>query len=283
MAFLNAPQFTSRQPVQFISDDEPSLSITTASPLQNNPNIYVVSAGNVAKSIQVINGTNKITGQGEFPPFALDIEWSIMSYSDYQRLAALQPFWLTFISHRNLGFYGRMLLGGPGTNKPYTADVVQAKAQFLVLNPSDDGSAATVKRIPAPATFSATTQPAAGFIPNSTTTHYWLTFHSIYGETTPTETSITTTGAASANTLTWDWPSDTDYCTYASLYCGSSYNVDNCQLMAEILSGQSPTWIDLVGFNGINQPGAALYQQPPTANTAYRGQWNAGIWQNEAS
>ena len=50
--------------------------------------------------------------------------------------------------------------------------------------------------------------------------------------------------------------------------------------MAEVLSGQTAAWTDLVGYKGISPPGSALYQQPPAKNNAFVGKWNGGVWQN---
>lgn len=284
MSFLNATKFASRSPVQFICDDSPSISITTANPLANNPKVFKVGPGNVEKIVPSVDGTSKITGQDEYAPFALDIEWPQISFTDYMRLASLVPYYLTFIDYRNNGYYGRMILSGPGADKPYTADVVSCTATFFVLGPSSDGNANGVNTLPFPPTMDVDSTESAGYIKHSVTTWYFLTFHTIYGETVPQYTSITTgtSGTGYMNTVTWSWPSS-NYCTYASIYAGTSAAPNGSGtplLMAEILSNQTPAWNDLVGFAGISPAGAALYQQPPLVNNAYTGKWYGGIWVN---
>ena len=162
MPFGNQPGFSGRVPVQFLSADKPSLNISGSNVLFNNPEVFTVEVGNVAKSVQLLNGTNAITGQGEVPPLALAIEWAQMGYNDYLSLSNLQPYNLTFISHRNLGYYGRMVLSGPSNAKSYTSDVVKATATFFVINPDDTGGAATVNRIATPTTFSGATAAGNG-------------------------------------------------------------------------------------------------------------------------
>lgn len=276
------PQFTGRNPVQFISDDRPSLSITkTQNTLYNNPRIYKISAGNVAKLAPAIDGTAKIAGQGEYSPFGLSLQWAELGYNDYQNLAALVPYNLTFISFRNVGFYGRLLLEGPDSSKPFTADAVACSATFLVLNPSDDGGAATVNRLATPTTLSVTGDAGGGYIPNGTTTYYFLTFHTKFGETLAQSTSHTNGSSGPyANTIAWSWPSST-YCTYASLYCGTKSNGSDMVLMAEVLRGSTAGWTDLVGYAGVSPPGVGLYQQAPSSSNAFTGYWAGGIWVND--
>jgi hypothetical protein len=175
-----------------------------------------------------------------------------------------------------------MTLNGPTSDKPYTFDIVKCTATFLVLNPSDSGGATTINRLATPTTLAGSTA-LGGFIQASLDTHYFLTFHSKYGETDFQHVKVTTGGSGGAthvNTLTWTWPGNT-FCTYASLYCAPANDPTQAVLMAEIISNQSASWTDLVGFAGVSPSGAALYQQPPSVNNAFKGGWNGGDWVNQ--
>lgn len=281
---LNAPQFSGRVPIQFLSAENPSLNVTGSNALFNNPSIFQVSAGNVAKIIPAIDGTTKISGQGEYAPFALDLEWAQMGFNDYLKLAALQPYLLTFITFRGIGYYGRLVLPGPGNDKPYSADVVKVKATFLVLGPSDAGGAAAVTRIATPTSLSVSNSNSGGFIVHGTKLYYFLTFKTIWGETDSQVVSITagSSGTSWQNSLTWSWPTGTGhgYCTMACLYVGTSSNINQAVLMAEILQTDTASWPDLVGFAGCSPPGVAIYQTPPSVNSAYAGKFQGGLWTN---
>jgi len=217
-------------------------------------------------------------------PFALDIEWQQLGYNDYLSLSALAKYWLTFVDYRNNGYYGRMFLNGPSASKPYTADIVECVATFIPVGPSDDGSANACNRIATPTSLNASTASSTGFIGGTVDTSYFLTFHSKWGETDYQhvhQESGSGAGPTWANTLTWNWPSS-NFCTYASLYCGPNSDPTQSQLMAEILSSQAATWTDLVGVAGISPPGSSFYKTPPTlgVNNAFTGNFEGGCWQN---
>lgn len=275
----SAPYFTTRTPVQFLAADAPSLNITGATSLINNPAVFNVPIGSQMTSVQGIDGLNYISGAGEFPPFYLELQWKQLGYNDYLKLAALAPYYLTFVSYRNIGYYGKLLLEGPKSAGVKTADVLQLKAQFFVLSPSDAGGAATVNRIATPTSLSVTNSNTAntGYIPASQATYYWLTFSSKYGETLPQASgSISNTNANTYNSISWTWPSSTAYCEKASIYVSNTNSQASSKLLGEVPNGLSATWSDYVGYQS-----ALVNRQPPTASTAYRGQWMGSIWTNE--
>lgn len=145
----NAPPFTSRVPVQFICAANTALSITAANGnlLAVNPTAFVVQPGSKAKVSLGINGTTFFQGDGEYAPFALELEWKILGYTDFQALAALRPYLVTFITWRNIGYYGKLVMDTVTSQAPATADVVNPKGKFYVLAPSDAGAAVTVNRV----------------------------------------------------------------------------------------------------------------------------------------
>ena len=181
-AVLGAPMYASRVPFQFLSADAPSLNVTGATNLANNPLQYFIPPGNVGKVDLGINGQSYFRGDGEFAPFALELDWNELAIADYQKLAALRPYLITFIDIRNNGYYGKLMMSGPKSIKG-TADLVSTTGSFCVLAPSDAGSANAVNRIAAPGAFTVTLGAASsGYIPSSTTLYYWLTFSSLWGE-----------------------------------------------------------------------------------------------------
>lgn len=376
MSNLIAPQFTSRTPIQFIVPDNTALNVTGATAMFNNPKAFYIQPGAVAKVDFAINGTTQFRGDGEFSPFGIQLDWQQMAYTDYQKLAALRPYFVHFISHRNLGYYGKLVMDGPKSDV-VTADVVSTKGTFFVLSPSDQGGAAAVNRVPTPTAATLSGPPAtpaqptvtptgttgsstysyiviatnangdsaqstartitngnatlngtnynavswtavsgatsytllrngfkiasgsatsvndtglgastytptnAGYQVAGTTNYYWLTFSSKWGETTPYYIGSASSGGGSSKTsISWAWPTSA-FCTKASVYCANTNDVTQTKLMAEVLNGTTAVWNDVVGYAGISLPGVLLYQQPPTSNTAYRGQWQQGIWFNE--
>jgi len=282
---LNANPWTTRTPIQFICPQNTTLNITGLTALANNPSMYFIQAGNVGKVDLGLNGTTYFTGDGEYSPFAIQLEWASLGFNDYLKLVALRPYFVSFISFRNLGFYGKLIMDGPKSTAGPTADIVNAKGNFYVLAPSDTGpptgtQPATINRIaqPDPSTFAiANSGTGNGFIPSGYTNYYWLTYSTIWGETNPTASGLVTSATANtANTVTWVWPTTTAYVSKASLYCASVNDSTQSKLMAELLAGETPTWVDYVGF-----PGCVITQQPPISNGAFRGYWAGGVWINE--
>jgi hypothetical protein len=278
--FPSAPTWGSRVPFQFISTDVPSLSISIANSntLTNNPEVFLVSSGTTVASNPGVDGINYIRGTIEYAPFALELDWKIIGYNDYLSLSKLQPYYIHLISHRLIGYYGRLSLEGPKTAGPKSADVLTLKGMFYPQAPSDQGGAATVNRLSTPTTFAASSGTAnSGYIPASQPTYYWLTFATIYGQTTPQMIGPISTSAANvANTLTWSWPSSTVKCIAAYIYSATTSTSSTALQLAAVPYGLTPAWIDYVGAGG-----AVVTIPPPTTNTACRGDWYGGIWQNE--
>jgi hypothetical protein len=279
--FSSAPQFSTRVPVQFVCTDVPALSIVASNGnlLLNNPAIFNVNTGSVMKMDQGVDGLSYVRGTTEYAPFSLDLEWAQIGLNDYKKLAALSPYYIHFISYRNVGYYGRMLLSGLKSVSK-SADVLKLQAQFLPLAPSDQGGAATVNRISAPSSFTVTNGGAGtGYIPANAVSYYWLAFGSKYGQTTPTfyGSSVTTSAANTRNTITWTWPATTAKCDGAYLYVSNQSSSSTARLVGSVPTGLSPTWVDYVGYLGTVSTKA-----PQTVSTAYRGDWQSGIWFNEA-
>lgn len=276
MPLSSAPNFTARVPIQFLSADAPTLSITGANVLLNNPSSLKILTGTFAKMDYDIDGMSHLRGDAEAPPFAIQIEWKILGYNDYVKLAALRPYYVTFITYRNIGYYGKLVMDGPEAI-PGSADVVTAKGTFYPISPSDSGGAVSVNRITAPAALTIVQGAASsGYIPTGITTYYWITFASAYGETTAYAGSIAQTNANCKNTLTWTWPGATNYCEYATIYCAAVSSGAASLFAASVPNGLTAQWIDYVGYSGLTVP-----QAIPTTNIAYRGAWQAGIWYNE--
>ena len=282
MGFPSAPSFSTRVPVQFISLDQPSLSITPGNSnlLLNNPSVMNVNTGTVAKFDQGVDGLNYFRGDGEYAPFAIELTWKQIGLTDYQKLAALRPYYTHYVSYRNVGYFGKLVLGGPKSAGVKTSDVLQLQAYFYPLAPSDQGGAQSVARIATPTTLmvSSTNTLNSGYIPASLTTYYWLTFSSKYGETLPQAASgQTNSNNNTFNTISWTWPSSTVYCEKASIYVSNTNDPTTSLLIGEVPNGLSASWSDYVGYQS-----ALVDRQPPIASTAYRGQWCGGIWLNES-
>jgi hypothetical protein len=279
---LTAPRFTTRVPIQFIVPDKPSLSITAANGnlIQNNPAIFNVNNGTVAQTSQGSDGLNYFRGDGEYAPFTLEIDWNWLSYSDYLNLAALRPYYVHFISYRNVGYYGKLVCDSPQSAGIKVQDVVTLQAQFYALSPSDEGGAVSCERLSTPSALSVENSEAAtGFIPSVTTQYYWLTFSTRYGETLPqpAESNGFNSGTNNtSNSIAWTWPTYSAYIEKASIYVSQANDPTTSRLLADVPYGLSPLWIDYVGFQG-----SLVNQQPPTVNTAFCGQWTGGIWTNE--
>ena len=275
----SAPNFTTRVPIQFLVPDNTSLNITGATALFNNPRTFYVQPGSVAKIDMGINGTTYFRGDGEYAPFALEMTWAQLGYTDYLALAALRQYFCHFVSFRNLGYYGKLVLDGPKSDQTKVSDVVSTKAIFYVLAPSDQGGAATINRLPVPSTPSVSQGSAgSGYIPTSVTNYYWLTYSSIWGETTPVAFSQTSSAASVNNLISWSWPTSS-FCTKASLYVSYTNSSSTAKLLAEVINGEAggPQFTDYVGY-----PGCVVTQTPPTTtNGACRGTWQSGIWSNE--
>lgn len=283
MGFTSAPRFGSRVPVRFICDDVPSLSISTsnANLLLNNPAMFNVTAGTIAKIDQGVDGLNYFRGDGEYAPTTLELDWKSLGYTDYLKLTRLRPYYIHLISFRNVGYYGKIVLDGPMSGQAKTADVIQLKAKFLVLSPSDADGAVTVLRADVPSSLAvANTGPSgAGDISAALTSYYWLTFSTKYGETTSqASVGITSTYAKSKNVITWTWPVNTSQVEKASIYVSNANDINSARLIGEVPNGLAPTWVDYVGFQGT-----LVNLQPPLNNTAYRGAWVGGLWQNEGA
>jgi hypothetical protein len=279
--FSSAPQFTTRVPVQFICTDVPSLSICPANSnlLLNNPAVFNVTPGTVVKMDHGIDGLNYLRGTAEYAPFALDLEWNYLGLLDYQKLAALAPYYIHFISYRNVGYYGKLLLGSMKSVKS-TADIVKLQAQFLPIAPSDQGGASAINRIASPSSFTVANGGAStGYIPANAQSHYWLTFGSKYGQTLPTYygSGVTTSAANTKNMITWTWPGSTTKCEGAYIYVNNSNSSSTSRLLGSVPTGLTPTWVDYVGYQGT-----LVNKQPPTSSWAFRGDWQSGIWFNEA-
>jgi hypothetical protein len=275
------PVFTQRVPMQFICPDNQSLSLDGVNNpvIQNNPNNFFIQVGSVAKIDLGLNGTTYFRGDGEYAPFAITMSWDVLGYKDYLKLSALRSYFVYMITFRNVGYYGKLVFDGPKSVKG-TGDAVSCTGTFYVLSPSDNGGAKAVNRLPNPSTYNVThtTGVSPGYLPVGIPNYYWLTFSSIWGETDPYSVGSITAGSANlATTFTWHWPTSTAYVEKASLYVGSSSLPSSSMLLADVPNGMTPVWTDIVGFGG-----ALVAKQPPINNTAYRGLWSNGIWQNEA-
>lgn len=279
--FSSAPQFTSRVPIQFLSQDQPSLSITASTnSLLNNPKQLDLVSGTTAQLSQGIDGLNYLQGDGEYAPYSIQMQWLQLGYTDYLKMAALRPYYIDFISYRNIGYYGKLITDGIRSGGVKTQDVLKVNATFLVLAPSDYGGSIAVNRIANPTTLavvnSATTN--SGYIGASVAQYYWLTFSSIYGETLPQAVGpITNTHNNTYNDITWTWPSSTAYCTKASIYVSNVSTASSSRLLGEVPNGLTAQWRDYVGFAST-----LVNKQPPSASKAYRGSWCLGKWINEA-
>jgi hypothetical protein len=286
MAVLTAPSFSTRMPCQWLSADNPSLNITAANSnlLQNNPSTLKIDSGVVPKIEMGLNGQTLFRGDGEYSPFALTCQWKQLSYTDYQKLAALRPYFVTMITFRNLGYYGKMFMDGGQSDAPKVYDVPATTGTFYALSPSDAGGASTVNRLPVPAgTGLSRKNNGNGFIANGTVLYYWVTFSSIWGETTPTYVgTITATADNSQVQVSWSWPTSS-YVQYASVYVNGinlDTDINTCKKLADVIydnTSASAQWVDVVGVAGTSM--AAI---PPATNFAYRGQWQSGIWYNES-
>jgi hypothetical protein len=279
--FSSAPYFSTRVACQYLSSDVPSLSICPANNnlIINNPSVFNVNTGTMAKSDPGVDGLNYIRGVGEYAPFTLDLQWKQIGMLDYAKLAALCPYYIDFISYRNVGYYGRLILNGVKSAGVKVSDVLQLNATFFVLSPSDQGGAATVNRLAVPGGVSVSNSntDGSGDIPASLPTYYWITFSSLYGETLTTATGAATNShVGTANTITWTWPTGTAYCEKASIYVSNANDPTTSRLVGEVLNGLTATWTDYVGYQGT-----LVDKQPPLVNTAYRGQWQGGLWANE--
>jgi len=273
--------FTQRVPIQFLCPDNTALSLDGVSNpfIQNNPNNFFIQVGSVAKIDLGLNGRSYFRGDGEYAPFAITMSWDCLGYSDYLKIAALRPYFIDFITFRNIGYYGKLVLSGPQSVKG-SGDAVSVQATFYVLSPSDAGGAVAVNRLQNPGQYNVatTTGVSPGYIPVAIPQFYWLTFSTVWGETDPWYIGEISQGSANlANTISWEWPSDSGYVDKASLYVGSTQFPASSMLLAEVPNGLTPVWTDIVGFNG-----AVVSRQPPINNTAYRGYWSNGIWINEA-
>lgn len=274
---LNGNQFGTRVPVQFISDDKPSLSITTTqNVLANNPSALKVITGTNAKADPDLMGIPHFRGDGEIPPM-LQIEWKELGYNDYLNLAALRPYLVTFITFRNKGYYGKLVMDGPESVMS-SADIVHATGTFYTLAPSDDGGATSVARIPDPSgnlTVSGDGGAGSGGIAAGNDQYYYLTFSSEYGETNIDGPHHYHNSADKvAISLSWTWPSS-QHLQKATIYNCSDSSGSNPMLVAEIPSALSATWTDFVGYSGLT-----VSQVMPTASTAYNGIWQNAIWHN---
>ena len=276
-----APIFQSKVPIQFICLDSPSLSLDGINnpTIFNNPSILYIQPGSVAKIDLGLNGVTYFSGDTEYAPFALEIGWDVLGMRDYVALAQLRPYFVHFISYRNVGYYGKLVLDGAKSVKS-GGDMVSTKATLYVLNPSDVNGAVALKRANNPGSYSVVVQSGVtpGFQPMGIPQYYWMTFSTVYGETDPYFIgAVFQSSVNQCNTIMWQWPTDTGYIEKTSIYVSNTPNISNCKLMTEVFNGQTPIWNDLVGFAGVT-----ITQQPPQLNTAYRGYWASGIWQNEA-
>lgn len=276
--FASAPNFNTRVPVQFICPDVPSLSITASNGnlLLNNPAIFNVNAGSVAKIDMGIDGLNYFRGDDEYAPFSLDLDWNLLGLSDYMKLAALRPYYVHFISYRNVGYYGKLVMNGPKSAGVKTADVLKTSAIFLPLSPSDLGGATPVSRLISPNSLTVSNnQPQTGYL--TTQQYYFLTFLTKYGETLAQGPVSPTIGINSSNSIAWVWPTTTSYIESANIYISGVSDPTTSRLLASVPYGLAPTFTDYVGFTGT-----LVNLQPPLISTAYRGRWVGGIWINEA-
>lgn len=274
----SAPSFTQRVPLQFFVPDNTALNITGASVLQNNPVSYKILSGSIGKSDPGLNGTAYYRGTGELPPFSIQMQWKSLGYNDYLKLAQIVPYYVNMVSFRNLGFYGRLALGGPDSSQPGTADVIANQAIFFPLTPSDYGGAQAVSRIAVPPQPTVNTRGAnTGFIPSGTALYYWVTFSSDYGETLPSPVKSVTAASNDSTSISWTWPTTTSYCSKATIYVATVNDSTQAKLLADVPNGLAATWTDFVGTAGVT-----VNQAPPTANTAYRGSWSGGVWFNES-
>lgn len=274
---LNTQMWSQRVPIQFISDDQPSLSITASqNALGNNPSSLKVVTGSNTKVDQDLLGIPHLRGDGESPPFSIQMEWKELGYQDYLNLCALRPYFVTFITFRNVGYYGKLVMDGPDSVMG-SADIVHTTANFYPISPSDDGGAASIVRISDPSVFAVSGDGGAGSggIPQNSDQYYFCTFSSEYGETNPQGPLHWNNGQDGvAINITWTWPA-TPHCQMATIYNCSNNHGDNPMLVAEIPSAFSPTWTDFVGYGGLT-----VVQALPTQSRAYKGSWNAGIWIN---
>jgi hypothetical protein len=266
--------------VGFWCPDNPTLNITGANALLNNPSSYTINVGTVAKSDPGADGINYFRGDHEYAPFVLGLGWQTLGYNDYLKLASLRSYYVHFNSFRNVGYYGKLVCGNPESAQTKVQDIVKLAASFFVLAPSDlYGGAATCTRVAPPSSYYITASTTGGFIPVQPA-YYYLTFSSIYGETTAYGNSYNYTGSTATGqvTVTWTWPSSTAYCTGATLYVNNTLGTAGARQLAYIPNGLTPTWTDYVGYGGTT-----VQVQPPASNLAYSGQWNAGIWMNEGT
>lgn len=278
MPVLPTASFTSRQAIQFISTDVPSLSITTGNYLSVNYSTLSRTVGSFQANDYDLSGRTVIRAVTEVAPFAILMTWAALPFSDYQKLALLAAYPIHFIDHRNQGFYGRMVLKAPTSVKTGT-DTVSFSLEFYPVSPSDQGGASSINRLSAPSNFPTSNSGVAstGYIPASTANYYWLTFATPYGETTAASGlggSNLSTQAGTCNTITWTWPSSMN-CYKASLYVSSDSTMAHAVLLAETLNGMRATFVDYDG-----RAGTVLNDPVPTSNTAYLGSWTGGQWVN---
>jgi hypothetical protein len=292
--FPPAPNFTGRNYIQFLSVDMPSLNISPANSntIYNNPSIFNVTAGEVSKLDQGIDGLNYFRGIIEYAPTVLDIEWSQLGFTDYQKLSVIQPYYLTFVDYRSNGYYGRLILGGPQGGVSKVADLVALKAAFIVLSPSDANGTTginAVSRMTDPTVSNSSFAHAigsngTGSIPSGQTNYYWFTFRTIYGETNPLSVGAITPSHANASIqFTWNWPTYTAYCTGASIYVSASNTASSAMKLYDVpVQFASGTPLAGTAVDYVGAPGAVVNLQPPAVSTAYRGWWAGGLWINEA-
>lgn len=267
MSNLFPTALQTRQLVTFFDPSNPGLMYFQP---RLNPSIITRKVTSVRKYQKTINGTSIITGNWEYPPQELSMNWNQIDFSDYDLLREYSYIYpIVFIDNNDQGFLGTFVFDTAEQIPNLSRNVWAVKGSFLVQAPHD-GLTTILPQLAGPTISLA--QTSGGYMPTAYTLYFWSTATTPWGESVAAGPfSITTNAASAAISATWANPTSNWYRT-TKLYWNTTNNSATATQLMETEPGQTGS------FTVYGQYVQYSITNPPAYGTAYTGHWSGGLW-----
>jgi hypothetical protein len=262
-----------RQLIQIYDPANTSDSFTPS----NNPTTQAFKPETVRKYVRTTNGTSIISGDKEYPPSEISLNWDFIDYSGVNAMrmfTAISP--VVLVDNNDNGFLGIFCIDDAAQVPGKTSNVWAIKSSFLVLNPYN-GNLSTVNQL-VPPTLTTSAATTGGAIPASTTLYFWSTVFTQYGESVISAVKSQATAAGTAtNTITVNFTANPSiYYRKTRLYWNTINDPTSSTMLTEIMAGQTPSFIVGGNYAEYNQ------EVPPSYGQAFQGLWASGLWLNDS-
>jgi hypothetical protein len=241
----------------------------------NNPATQQFTPGNVRKYVNTTNGTSVIIGDREYPPMEIKLGWEQIDKKDVDGIriyCGISP--VVYVDSNDQGFLGVLMFDQAGQIAGSSANVWQLQASFLVIAPYN-GLLTNINSITPPSLTDVTTT-TGGYIPLSTTTNYWATVFTQWGESTPGAMHAVTTGSGTnTNKTVLSFTTPVKNYVKVRIYWSTGTNFANATFLTDVFTGASPNNSFTV-YSAYNQYSPA---NPPLYGTAFTGYFAGGMFE----